>query len=177
MILSERTSKALDIIVGGFFDLNRTTDRMCSVLNNTFSMPQAADIIHHKLAHVWSLVADIPSGFKDECNALTFYPETHADGRTYSNLSDMMGTLYKETIEVYKMIKMAYKIADEENDLNACAMLMRLTRLMNILIGQVSTLKDKAEQMPTDYDSYDAHIDDWGIDGVDTTNPHIGEDD
>lgn len=140
-------------------------------------MPQAANIIHHNLAHVWSLTADIISEFKDECNVLTFYPETHGDGRTYNNLSDMMGTLYKETIEVYEMIKMAYKIADEENDLNACAMLMRLTRLMNILIGQVSTLKDKAEQMPTDYDAYDAHIEDWGIDGVDTTNPHTGDND
>lgn len=176
MILSERTSKALDIIVGGFFDLNRTYDRACSVLQIKFVMPQAEKYLHN-LAHVWPLMADICSEFKNECNVLTFYPETHSDNRVYDNLSDMMGTLYKETIEVYEMIKMAYKIADEENDLNACAMLMRLTRLMTILIGQVSTLKDKAEQMPTDFDSYDNHIEDWGIDGVDTANPHTGDND
>lgn len=176
MVLSEKTSEAIDILVGKSFDLNRSFDRAVSILTNVFSMPQAADIIHHNLAHLWPLIADEFSSFKDEWNIPTYYPETHGDGRTYSNLADMMETLLKETLEMYEMLKMTYSVAKENGDLNACAFLMRMTRILTIIVGQVYTLRDKAAQMPTDFDSYDAHIDDWGIDGVDLTNPHNNDD-
>lgn len=176
-MLSDKTSEALDILLGACFSLNRSVDRMVSILQNVFSMPQAAEIIHQNHAHLWPLVADLISNFKDQYNVPTYYPETHADGRTYQNLSDMMETYLKEVLEVYEMIKMSYRVAQENGDLNACAFLMKFTRIVSIVVGQVYTLRDKAIQMPTDFDSYDAHIDDWGIDGVDLTNPHVGSDD
>lgn len=177
MFLSDKTSEALDELVGACFDMNRTMDRMCSVMQNVFTMPQATDIIHHKLAHLWPLLADEISGFKDQYNVLTYYPETHGDNRMYTNMLDLTETMLKETGEVYQMVKMTYGIAKDEGDLNACAMLMRFTRLISIVMSQIITLRDKAKEMPTDYDSYDAHIDDWGIDGVDLTNIHMGSDD
>lgn len=166
MFLSQKTSDALDEIVGAFFDLNRTFDRAVSYMQNKWCMPQAADIIHHKLAHLWPLEADKVSGFKDQYNMLTRYPVTHEDNRTYVDLSDMMNTLLSEVGEVYEMIKMTYQVAKEEDDLNACSMLFSLTEDMNILIGQMITLADKAEQMRTDYDTFDRHIMSWGINGL-----------
>lgn len=166
MYLSDKTSEALDEIVGGFFSLNRTADRMTSVLQNKWAMPQAADILHHRLAHIFPLLADVVSGFKDEWNVPTIYPDTHRDARDYTNLKDMMETLTRECGDVYEMIKMTYKIAKDEGDLNACAMLLGLTEKLTKVMGQIFTLRDKAEQMPTEYDKYDAHIDDWGIVGV-----------
>lgn len=176
MILSEKTSEALDILVGKAFDLNRTFDRAVSNLQNKFSMPQAANIIHHNLAHLWPLMGDLISEFKDECNILTYYPETHGDGRVYNNLQDMMETLLQEVLDGYEMVKMTYGVAKDNGDLNACAFLMKYTRIYSIIIGQVYTLRDKAAQMPTDYDTYDAHIEEWGINGVDLSNPHAVED-
>ena len=166
MFLSNRTSRALDILVGGFFNLNRTTDRMVSIMQNKWSMPVAADIIHHNLAHIWPLMADIVSGFKDEYNLTTVYPETHKDDRDYENLFDMMETMLREVGAMYDMIKQAYAIANEEHDFNAIVMLHGLMDKMTKLIGQIMTLRDKAEQMPEDYDTYDAHIKPWGIVGV-----------
>ena len=166
MFLSERTSRALDILVGGFFNLNRTTDRMVSVMQNKWSMPVAADIVHHNLAHIWPLMADIVSGFKDEYNLTTVYPETHKDDRGYDNLYDMMDVMLREVGSMYDMIKQAYDIAVEEHDFNAMVMLQGLMEKMTKLIGQVITLRDKAEQMPEGYDTYDFHIKDWGIVGV-----------
>lgn len=177
MYLSDKTSEALDVLVGKFFDLNRSYDRAVSVMMNKWSMPQAADIIHHNLAHLWPLMADVVSGFKDEYNVLTYYPETHGDGRDYSNLFDMWETMLKETGDTYEMIKMTYDIAKENGDLNANAMLQRLTRLMTVVIGQVITLRDKAEQMPTGFDCYDRHISSWKIDGVNVEPANIDEDD
>lgn len=177
MFLSDKTSEALDILVGQCFSLNRSFDRSVSVMQNVFSMPQAADIIHHNLAHLWPLIADEVSGFKDQYNVLTYYPETHGDGRTYDNLLSMWETMLGEVSDFYEMIKMAYKVAKENDDFNACAFLMRLMRIVTIVVGQVITLRDKSKELPTDYDTFDAHIDEWGIDGVDLTNPHAVADD
>lgn len=176
MLLNEKTSEALDVLVGRFFFLNRSCDRRIAILQNVFSMPQAADIIHHNHCHLWPLVADLVSEFKDQYNITTYYPETPGDNRTYSNLSEMMEAYLKEVEDTYEMIKMTYQVAKENGDLNACAFLMKLTRIMGIMIGQVYTLRDKANQMPTDYDSYDRHISSWGIDGVDLSNPHETDD-
>lgn len=166
MMLSNKTSDALDVLVGACFDMNRTMDRMTSIMQNVWSMPQAADIFHHKLAHLWPLLADEVSGFKDQYNVTTVYPETHRDGREYKNLFDMMSVLLKEVEGVYEIVRQTYYIAKENRDFNANVMLQDFMRKLTIVISQIITLRDKAERMPTDYDTYDFHIKDWGIVGV-----------
>lgn len=167
MTISLKTSESLDLLVGKAFDLNRSFDRAVSIMQNKWCMPQASDIIHHKLAHLFPLLADIISRFKDDCNATTVYPETHKDDRDYSNLLTMMTTLRNEVLDFYEMIKMVYKIADEENDFNAKAMLIDFMNKLTKVISQMNTLKDKAEQMPTGWDIFDNHISSWGINGLD----------
>lgn len=166
MMLSNKTSDALDVLVGACFDMNRTMDRMTSIMQNVWSMPQAADIFHHKLAHLWPLLADEVSGFKDQYNMTTVYPETHRDGREYKNLFDMMSVLLKEVEGVYEIVRQTYYIAKENRDFNANVMLQDFMRKLTIVISQIITLRDKAERMPTDYDTYDFRIKDWGIVGV-----------
>ena len=61
---------------------------------------------------------------------------------------------------------MVYKIADEENDFNAKAMLIDFMNKLTKVISQMNTLKDKAEQMPTGWDLFDNHISSWGINGL-----------
>lgn len=166
MMLSNKTSDALDVLVGACFDMNRTMDRMTSIMQNVWSMPQAADIFHHKLAHLWPLLADEVSGFKDQYNMTTVYPETHRDGREYKNLFDMMSVLLKEVEGVYEIVRQTYYIAKENRDFNANVMLQDFMRKLTTVISQIITLRDKAERMSTDYDTYDFHIKDWGIVGV-----------
>lgn len=167
MYLSDKTSEALDVLVGAFFDLNRTTDRMVSILQNKFSMPQAADIIHHKIAHAFPLFADKISGFKDQCNVTTYYPETHGDNRDYTDLFRMMETLLKEASDVYSMIKMTAKISQENEDYIACSFLQEFMRTYTIMLGQIITLRDKSEQLAREFDTYDRHITSWDIKGID----------
>jgi len=166
MMLSDKTSEALDYLVGAYFDLNRTFDRAVSVMEVKFAMPNAANIIHHKLAHLWPLMADVVSDFKHQWSVMAVYPETHRDARDYDNLEDMMGVLLKETLDVYEIIKQTYAIAKDEHDFNANAMLQNLMQDMNKVIAQVIVLDDKAKQMSTDFDNYDKHIDSWGIVGL-----------
>ena len=166
MMLSNKTSEALDYLLGAYFDLNRTFDRAVSVMEVKFAMPNAANIIHHKLAHLWPLMADVVSDFKHQWNVMAGYPETHRDARDYTNLEDMMGVLLKETLDVYEIIKQVYAIAKDEHDFNTNAMLQNLMQDMNKVVAQVIVLDDKAKQMPTDFDNYDRHIDSWGIVGL-----------
>lgn len=170
MSISLKTSESLDLLVGKAFDLNRSFDRAVSIMQNKWCMPNAANIIHHNLAHLFPLLADVISGFKDSWNLTTVYPETHKDDRDYANLLDMMTILRNEVLDFYEMIKMVYKIAEEENDFNTMAMLIDFMNKLTIVVSQMYTLKDKAEQMPTDWDTFDNHISQWGIDGL-----NIGE--
>jgi hypothetical protein len=170
MSISLKTSESLDLLVGKAFDLNRSFDRAVSIMQNKWCMPNAANIIHHNLAHLFPLLADVISGFKDNWNLTTVYPETHKDDRDYSNLLTMMTILKDEVLDFYEMIKMVYKIAEEENDFNTMAMLIDFMNKLTIVVSQMYTLKDKAEQMPTDWDTFDNHISQWGIDGL-----NIGE--
>lgn len=170
MSISLKTSESLDLLVGKAFDLNRSFDRAVSIMQNKWCMPNAANIIHHNLAHLFPLLADVISGFKDNWNLTTVYPETHKDDRDYSNLLAMMTILRDEVLDFYEMIKMVYKIAEEENDFSVMAMLIDFMNKLTIVVSQMYTLKDKAEQMPTDWDTFDNHISQWGINGL-----NIGE--
>lgn len=170
MSISLKTSESLDLLVGKAFDLNRSFDRAVSIMQNKWCMPNAANIIHHNLAHLFPLLADVISGFKDNWNLTTVYPETHKDDRDYSNLLAMMTILRDEVLDFYEMIKMVYKIAEEENDFSVMAMLIDFMNKLTIIVSQMYTLKDKAEQMPTDWDTFDNHISQWGINGL-----NIGE--
>ena len=170
MSISLKTSESLDLLVGKAFDLNRSFDRAVSIMQNKWCMPNAANIIHHNLAHLFPLLADGISGFKDNWNLTTVYPETHKDDRDYSNLLAMMTILRDEVLDFYEMIKMVYKIAEEENDFSVMAMLIDFMNKLTIVVSQMYTLKDKAEQMPTDWDTFDNHISQWGINGL-----NIGE--
>ena len=170
MSISLKTSESLDLLVGKAFDLNRSFDRAVSIMQNKWCMPNAANIIHHNLAHLFPLLADVISVFKDNWNLTTVYPETHKDDRDYSNLLAMMTILRDEVLDFYEMIKMVYKIAEEENDFSVMAMLIDFMNKLTIVVSQMYTLKDKAEQMPTDWDTFDNHISQWGINGL-----NIGE--
>ena len=104
MLISQETSEALDILVGKMFDLNRSFDRAVSWMQNVFSMPQASDIVHHNLAHLFPLLADSLTEIKDRYNIPSVYPETHKDDREYENLFVMFTTLLKECSDGYEMI-------------------------------------------------------------------------
>lgn len=166
IMISEKTSKALDELTGAFFDLNRTLDRCVSVLQNTWAMPQAAGIIHLKLAHLMPLLADKVTEIKDRYNLDSVYPATHGDARTYDNLQDMFETVLSEFEEVYKMFQMIIDMAQMQKDFNVVTDLYDLLEDYNEVMGQIMTLCDKAIQMPDKFDTFDKHISSWGIVGL-----------
>lgn len=166
MLMNEETSEALDILYGAFFDLNATLDRVASVMMNGFSMPIAGDIVHHKLSHLMPLFADMISEIKDNYNISSIRPPVHKDDRNYDNLLTMFETVLKEFSDIYEMINKVDDIAIKHRDRNVSSDLVKVFQKFNIVMGQVITLRDKAAQMPTDFDKFDFHSSEWGIKGV-----------
>ena len=166
MLISDETSKAIDILYGKFFDLNATLDVAVSYMLNVWAMPQASAICHSNLAHTAPVMADFLSEIKDNYNIRSIRPAVHEDKREYTNLADMFETILKEYSDTYEMIKMTDKVAHEHDDFAVHADLVKFTNLFNKVIGVVITLRDKSVQMPTDYDIFDRHITSWGVDKV-----------
>lgn len=166
MLIHEETSEALDVLYGAFFDLNATLDRVASVMLNDFSMPNAGEIVHLNISHTMPLLADVVSEIKDNYNLSSIRPEVHKDDRNYSNLADMFSTVLKEFSEVYEIMNKVVDIAIAHRDRNVTSDMYRLFRKYNIIMGQINTLNDKAQQTPTDFDKFDFNISKWGIKGV-----------
>lgn len=129
-------------------------------------MPNAGEIVHLNISHTMPLLADVVSEIKDNYNLSSIRPEVHKDDRNYSNLSDMFSTVLKEFSEVYEIMNKVVDIAIAHRDRNVTSDMYRLFRKYNIIMGQVNTLNDKAQQMSTDFDKFDFNINKWGIKGV-----------
>lgn len=166
MLIHQKTSEALDVLYSAFFDLNATLDRMCSVMLNTWCMPNASELIHTNLAHLMPVMADDISKIKDNYNISSVRYAVHEDKRDYINLQDMFDTLLDEFDNVYEVISLTIEIAKEHKNYNVQADLLHFMSKFNKVIGVVMTLSDKSKQMPTNYDTFDERIGKWGIDGL-----------
>lgn len=165
MLISKKTSEALDILYGQFFNLNSLLDNAVSFMLNEWAMVQASEIIHLRLAHATPLLADRISEIKDDYDERSIRPEVPEHREQYGSLKDMFDTIYDEFEATYHMIVLTNKIALEEGDINVHAGLMSFMRTFNKVIGQIITLKNKADQ-GLDFDTFDFRIKDWGIVGL-----------
>lgn len=166
MLMHEETSKALDILYNKFFDLNSVFDNAVSYMLNVWCMPNASATIHHNLAHLFPVMADTISEIKDNYDERSTRMALPNHDEEYNNLVDMMTVLYDYCENTYNVIKETFNIAMQHNDVNVVCDLAEFQRDYNKVIGQVITLKNKAEQMPDEYDKFDRHIDKWGIVGL-----------
>ena len=165
MLISEETSKALDLLYNQFFNLNSLYDNAVSYMLNEWCMPNASNIIHHNLAHTFPVMADMISEIKDNYDVKSIRVAIPNHDEEYEDLLDMTNTMYEYCANTYIMLKTASKVAMDNGDLNVLSDLVDFTSKFNKIMGQVITLKGKAEQI-TDFDKFDRHIDKWGIVGL-----------
>lgn len=166
MLINEKTSKELDILYGQMFSLNSVFDNACSFMLNEWAMVQAENIIHHNLAHLFPLLADKVSGIKDDYDMRSIRPVVPEHSETYENLVDMFDKLLDECTATYEMIKIVNNTAIENGDFNVQVGLISLMQDYSKVYGQVLTLNNKAHQLVDNFERFDAHIDNWGIVGL-----------
>lgn len=159
MLMSDRTKHAIDLIVQRMFYMNRIMDNLVSNMAITWSMYKATDVVHHKLAHLYPIIADNYSDIQQKFNVRTFYLETPADTVEYSSMLEAFQRALDEVMITNDVIADAIEIACSEGDINVRVLLEKNMADLQDVIEQHITLRDKAAQYGDDYKSFDNHID------------------
>jgi len=116
LLISEKTSKALENLMGMFFQMNRILDRAQSQLSVKFVMPNTSRIVHIKWSHAMPLVADKIADYCDERNYAVSYPATTADYTDYSNLTEIFDRALDYMCDIESATKECIDIAREDGD-------------------------------------------------------------
>ena len=112
MLINKATSDALDVLYNQFFNLNALFDNAVSYMLNEWCMPNASNIIHHNLAHGFPIMADMISEIKDNYDERSIRMELPRHDEEYSDLSDMMNTLYEYCAKTFKsLLSIAIRLA------------------------------------------------------------------
>lgn len=118
-LLKPEVKKALEDIIGQCFINNRYADRIASVLNVSFVMPNASNEIHHRIAHMYLNKdgADAIGDYMDSRNATAIYPSTLLGNQEYGNAIDCMAVLLKNQLDLEKKVQEAIEVAWDVKDI------------------------------------------------------------
>lgn len=163
MLMSERTSGAIDKIVQRMFFMNRICDNIVSNMSVNWSMSKAAEIFHKGIAHKYPLIADQYSEIQDRFNVRTKYLETPSDVTEYNNLIDAMQRVLDELLITNDIIIDAIEIAKQEQDINVKVLLEKNLAALTPYINQHILLRDKAIAYNNNYTAFDHDFEDFYI--------------
>lgn len=169
-LLKPEMKKALEDIVGQCFINNRYADRIVSILSISFVMPNVANEIHHRIAHMYlnKNGADAIGDYMDGRNATTVYPETLLGAQEYGNAIDCMETLLRNQLELEKKVQIAIEVAWDIKDITTRSFLENFLVNLTPYTAATLTLVDKAGQYnisdPRNCASYDHDVNTFGLD-------------
>lgn len=163
MLMSERTSKAIDNIVQRMFYMNRVCDNIVTNMSVNWSMNKASNIFHKGIAHAYPLIADKYSDIQDQFNVRTNYLETPKDITLYDTLQQAMDRALSELLVTNDIIIDAIEIAKEEEDINVKVLLEKNLAELTPYINQHILLRDKANLYKEDYARFDHDFEDFYI--------------
>lgn len=163
MLMSEKTSNAIDKIIQRMFYMNRICDNIVTNMSVNWSMNKASEIFHKGIAHAYPLIADTYSEIQDQFNVKTNYLETSADTIIYNTPLEAMQRVLDELLLTNDIIIDAISIAKEEEDINVKVLLEKNLVNLTPYINQHILLRDKAKLYGNDYAQFDNHFDDFFI--------------
>lgn len=145
-LVSQSTQEALMEFIKRCFVMNRFLDRAVSVLGVKFAMNQAANLIHHGLAHAYPNLSDI-AGEKclEAYNISVIYGETPKGNEDYSTVTECIHEINKRTIDFQTLTIGVCKIARDNNDLQVYADMLDILKKINEYVAQTILLEDKIE--------------------------------
>ena len=156
MNVSDGTIKAIHELNGECFSMNRYWDATVSILGVTYVCSTASKLIHEHIAHWYPYIADV---INERClenfNIVAYYPETPAGDVSYNNLQDMMEQMLDRTITFQNKVMATRQIAEENQDYSIVVELDKILLEVNLQVGQMLLVNDKAQQYGNDYTAFD----------------------
>lgn len=147
-LLKPEVKSALEKIVGQCFINNRYADRIVSVLSVSYIMPNAANEIHHRIAHMYlnKNGADAIGDYMDSRNATTIYPATLLGNQEYGNAIECVETILRNQLDLEKVVQEAIKVARNNGDITTKNFLEKFLVDLIPYTSAAITLVDKAQQ-------------------------------
>lgn len=163
-LVSKSTQEALMEFVKQCFVMNRFLDRAVSVLGVKFAMNQAANLIHHGLAHAYPNLSDT-AGEKclEAYNISVVYGETPRGAEDYSTVAECIREINKRTIDFQTLTMGVCKIAHNNNDLQVYADMLDILKKVNEYVTQTILLEDKIGVYGNNIAAYDHDVKDFWI--------------
>lgn len=167
-LITKDIKASLEKIVSHCFYNNRIADRICSILSVTFVMPITSNIIHHKLAHIYPLLADDVTDYMDSRDCTSIYGATPAGDQMYDTYLDCFNKLLENHLKLEELIYEAINKCISANDYSTKVFLESYLRKVTKVTSDILLLVSKAE-MYGDSDmnmmKFDADIEDFEIFG------------
>lgn len=171
-LLKPETKLALENIIGQCFINNRYADRIVSILNTTYVMPNAATEIHHRIAHMYfnSYGADGIGDYMVNRNATIIYPETLVGNQKYGSPIECFAKLLQNQLDLEKSITEAIKISVDVNDIMTKNFLEKFMVQLIPYTSALLTLIDKANQFdisePINAAKFDNNFNAFGLNSL-----------
>lgn len=144
MIVTKQTQDALMELIKQCFVENRKLDRMVSVLGVEFACNQAANLIHHNIAHYFPQLSDkIGELALERYNISVMYGETPSGAERFGTATEIILELEKRVLAFQSMFMGVCKIAMNNNDIHVYADLLPLLTDYNRIVEQCILLSDK----------------------------------
>lgn len=144
-LISKDIKESLEKIISHCFYCNRMLDRICSILSVTFVMPITSDVLHHKLAHLYPLLADDISGYMDSRDCTTIYGETPRGDQDYDTALDCFNKTLEINLNLESLIKDSIILSQEAKDYTTKVFLEKFLLKIIPLTKDILLLVDKAE--------------------------------
>ena len=144
-LISKEMKASLEKIISHCFYSNRMLDRMCSILSVTFVMPITSNILHHKLAHLYPVLADDISDYMDARDCTTVYGETPKGDQDYDTALDCFNKMLEINLKLESLVKDSITLAQNINDYSTKVMLEQFMLKITPITKDILLLVDKAE--------------------------------
>ena len=108
-------------------------------------MPNTADAIHHKLAHLYPLLADKISDYMDSRNCTTIYGETVKGDQTYDDYVECFRKMLEIHLELESLTRESIVLAQSSNDYATKVYLEKFLLDLIPITQSIMTLVDKSE--------------------------------
>lgn len=167
-LLTAEIKQSLEKIITHCFYSNRILDRMCSILSVTFVMPNTANTIHHKLAHLYPLLADEISNYMDSRNCTTIYGETIKGDQTYDSYVECFREMLEIQLDLESLTKDSILLAQSSNDYTTKVYLEKFLLELISITQSIMTLVDKSEMYGDSRDDsmrFDHDLSSFGVFG------------
>ena len=163
MLIHDSTKKKMEEVATRFFWMNKKLDRMKSVLNTKFAMPNLANRIHLELAHSYPLLADEILDIEEMFNYDPMYDAVDGAFEDYESVDALIGQLYEWTLETNAMFHDMKGHAFNVGDFNVYDQLIPISNEYSKYVANAILLVDKKQLYGNDLHAMDDNVEEWRV--------------